>query len=76
MPRSAFLELLDEEAAIPRGARGGFATFEGLKLMLDARKSLIEKIEAARARGELTAQQHDQLLALVRKHALPPAEGG
>lgn len=75
MPRSAFLELLDEEAGIPRGGHGAFATFDDLKRMLDARVALIEKIEAAMKRGELTTQQHDQLIALVRKHAYPPAAG-
>lgn len=75
MPKSAFLELLDEEAGIARGGRGAFATFDDLRRMLDARVALIEKIEAARKKGELTAQQYDQLIALVRKHALPPAAG-
>jgi TIR domain-containing protein len=75
MPRSAYLELLDEEASIPKGARGEF-TFEELRGMLDARKALLEKIEAAKERGELTTQQHDQLMGLVRKHIFPPAAGG
>jgi hypothetical protein len=71
MPRSAFLELLDEEASIPKGAPGAFDKFEDLKRMLDARAALVKKIEAARQKGELTVQQHEQLTALVRKHALP-----
>ena len=56
MPRSAFLELLDEEAGIARGGRGKFATFDDLKRMLDGRVALIKKIEAAKKQGELTTQ--------------------
>ena len=68
-----FLELLDEEAAITRGAPRIFDTFDGLTKMLDARAALIKKIEMAKNDGQVTEQQHDQLIALVRKHARPPA---
>jgi len=71
MPRSVFLELLDEEAGIPKGAPGAFATFKDLTRMLDARKALLEKIEAAKEKGELTEQQREQLAALVRRHIFP-----
>ena len=73
MKRSLFLELLDEEASIPRGAIGKFESFKELEKMLQARSSLVEKMDAAKAEGQLTEDQYAQLLSLVRKHALPPA---
>jgi hypothetical protein len=71
MPRSLFLEILDEEKSIARGAQGAFATFADLEKMLQARKQLLEKIDIALQNGQLTPQQREQLTALTSKHALP-----
>ena len=40
---------------------------------LQARAALVEKMDAAKAAGQLTQGQYDQLLLLTRKHALSPA---
>jgi hypothetical protein len=71
MGRSAFLELLDEEMSLAKGAKGAFNGVEGLKKMLEARATLIKKVEAAREKGQLSQEQHDQLIAIIRKHSLP-----
>lgn len=68
MTRSMFLELLDEEAAIPKGGPGAFKGVPELFKMLDARKQLIEKAGASRDRGELTSDQYDQVVAVIRKN--------
>lgn len=68
MKRSAFLELLDEEAAIPKGGPGAFIDFKALCAMLDARKELIEKAGRCRDQGELTSEQCEQVVAIIRKN--------
>ena len=68
MKRSMFLELLDEEAAIPKGGPRAFIDFKDLCAMLDARKQLIEKAGTCRDQGELTGEQYEQLVALIRKN--------
>jgi hypothetical protein len=71
MSRSLFLEILDEEASIARGAKAAFPTFADLQKMLEARKQLLEKIDIALRNQQLTPHQREQLTALTRKHALP-----
>jgi len=70
MKRSLFLELLDEEASLAKGAKGAF-TVQDLGTMLKARAALVGKMDAAKAEGQLTQEQYDQLVALNRKHSLP-----
>ena len=71
MARSLFLELLDEEANIPKGAKGAFTSVGDLATMLKTRAALVHKMDAARAAGQLTQEQYDQLVALNRAHSLP-----
>jgi len=71
MRRSLFLELLDEEASLAKGAKGAFKSVQGLGTMLEARAALVGKMDAAKAAGQLTQEQYDQLVALNRKHSLP-----
>jgi len=71
MKRSLFLELLDEEASLPKGAKGAFNSLEEARSMLEARAALVRKMDAAKAEGQLTQEQYDQLVALNRKHSLP-----
>lgn len=71
LKRSLFLELLDEESKIPKGAVGGFASVEELGRALQSRAELVDKMDAAKAAGQLTQEQYDQLVALNRKHSLP-----
>ena len=71
MARSLFLELLDEEASIPKGAKGAFKSVEELGNMLKARAALVHKMDAAKAAGQLTQKQYDQLVQLNRAHSLP-----
>lgn len=72
MNRSLFLELLDEEASIPKGASGAFPSVADLVKALQARAALVKKMDAAKAAGQLTQEQYDQLLLLTQKHALSP----
>jgi len=72
MERSLFLELLDEEANIPKGGKGVFKSVAELGEMLRARAGLVKKMDEARAQGQLTQEQYDQLVARNRKHSLSP----
>ena len=69
--RSLYLELLDEEASLPKGARSAFANVGDLMTALGARAALVKKMDAAKASGQLTQEQHDNLVALNRQHSLP-----
>ena len=69
--RSLYLELLDEEASLPKGARGAFANVEDLMKALGARAALVKKMDEAKASGQLTQEQYDNLVALNRQHSLP-----
>jgi hypothetical protein len=71
MKRSLFLELLDEEASIPKGAKGAFKSVEELGTVLKARAALVKKMDTAKAEDQLTQEQYDQLVTLNRKHSLP-----
>ena len=71
MKRSLFVELLDEESKIPKGAVGAFASVDELANALKARAALVHKMDAAKAAGQFTQEQYDQLVALNRKHSLP-----
>ena len=71
MARSLFLELLDEEASLSKGAKGAFISVADLGAMLQARAALVKKMDAAKASGQLTQEQYDQLVTLNRKHSLP-----
>jgi hypothetical protein len=71
MNRSLFLELLDEEEGIPKGAPGAFRSVDELAKVLKARASLVKKMDEAKANGQLTQEQYDQLVVLNRKHSLP-----
>jgi hypothetical protein len=68
--RSLFLELLDEEATIPKGGKGAFSSVGDLAKALQARAALVRKMDAAKAGGQLTQEQYDQLVSLNRKHSL------
>ena len=69
--RSLYLELLEEEASLPKGARGAFAGVEDLMKVLRARAALVKKMDAAKSSGQLTQQEYDNLVALNRQHSLP-----
>ena len=69
--RSLYLELLDEEASLPKGARGAFTDVQDLMKALGARAALVKKMDAAKASGQLTQQQYDNLVTLNRQHSLP-----
>jgi hypothetical protein len=71
MTRSLFLEFLDEEASIPKGGKGVFGRAEDVVAMLKAREALAQKMDAAKASGQLTQDQYDQLAKLNRAHSLP-----
>jgi hypothetical protein len=71
MKRSLFLELLDEETSLEKGAKEAFRSVEELGNMLKARAALVRKMDAAKAEGQLTQEQYDQLVTLNRKHSLP-----
>ena len=67
--RSLYLELLDEEASLPKGARDAFASVEDLMKGLGARADLVKRMDAAKASGQLTQQEYDNLVALNRQHS-------
>ena len=71
MARSLFLELLDEETSISKGAKAAFKSVDDLGTMLKARAALVHKMDAAKAAGQLTQEQYDQIVALSRAHSLP-----
>jgi adenine C2-methylase RlmN of 23S rRNA A2503 and tRNA A37 len=73
MPRSQYLELLDEETGLTRGAKGIFGSVGGLADALKKRAAFVAKVESAFATGELTEKQKDELIALNRQHSLPLA---
>ena len=70
--RSMYLELLDEEAGLPKGAKGAFADVNELAQALKARADLVRKMDSAKASGQLTQEQYDNLVRLNRQHSLPP----
>jgi len=71
MKRSLFLELMDEEAGIAKGGKEAFRSVTELGEMLRARAALVKKMDEAKAQGQLTQDQYDQLVALNRRHGLP-----
>ena len=71
MPRSMYLELLDEEAQLTRGASGVFGSVDALADTLKKRAAFIQKVNTAFESGSLTAQQKDELITLNRQHSLP-----
>ena len=65
-----YLELLEEEARLPKGGRGAFRSVEDLKDALLARAELVRKMDKAKASGQLTQEQYDNLTRLNRAHSL------
>jgi hypothetical protein len=66
-----FRELCAREKAIPQGGLRKFTMPELMK-MLQERSVLGDEVATAFKAGELTAEERDYLVALSRKHALPP----
>jgi hypothetical protein len=66
-----YLELLEEESHLPKGAKGAFGSVEDLGKMLQARANLVKKMDDAKASGQLTQEQYDNLVRLNRSHSLP-----
>ncbi len=71
MVRSRFIELIEEEKSLSRGATRAFATVADLGEMLKARAAFATKVAAAFKAGALTRDQHDKLIALNRSKSLP-----
>ncbi|MFN7939588.1 MAG: hypothetical protein U0R19_40050 [Bryobacteraceae bacterium] len=69
--RSMYLELLEEESRLPKGAKGAFRNVNELGKMLQARANLVKKMDEAKSSGQLTQEQYDNLVRLNRQHSLP-----
>jgi hypothetical protein len=66
-----YLELLEEESQLPKGAKGAFGSVADLGKALQARAALVKKMDEAKASGRLTQEQYDNLVRLNRQHSLP-----
>ncbi len=69
MARSMFVELVEEEKVLPRGAKGAFSK-KGLQEMLASRAAFAKKVDSALQAGSLTKAQHQELTPLNRRNTL------